>query len=54
MFWSKQPSSEGYYQQLWKLYGALYNLVKKSKDERLESYYKKYCMTLTKVIKEAE
>ena len=33
---------------------ALYNLVKKSKDERLESYYKRYCMTLTKVIKEAK
>jgi late competence protein required for DNA uptake (superfamily II DNA/RNA helicase) len=33
---------------------ALYNLVKKSKDEGLKLYYKRYCTILMRVIKEAK
>jgi hypothetical protein len=33
---------------------TLYSLVKKSSDERLKLYYKRYCNILVKVIKEAK
>jgi late competence protein required for DNA uptake (superfamily II DNA/RNA helicase) len=34
--------------------GALYILLKKSSDDRLKLYYKRYCIILMRVIKEAK